>query len=88
MDKNSLVEDEGVNAGSADQIADDRDPKISAAGVRAGGHPDEVAPVAPVDDLDPGSDGDDSDLLGAPDDDGRSPGSGHASSGQDSGSME
>jgi len=88
MDKNSLVEDEGVNAGSADQIEDDGDPQISSAALRAGGRPDQVDPVAPVANLDPGSDGDDSDLLGAPDDDGRSPGQGHASAGQDAGSME
>jgi hypothetical protein len=75
MDKNPLVEDEGVNAGSADQLHDDRDPKVSAAAVRAGGHPDEAAPVAPVDDLDPGTDGGDSDLLGAPDGDGQDAGS-------------
>lgn len=88
MDKNPLVEDEGVNAGSADQLDDDRDPKFSSAAVRAGGHPEDVEPVAPVGDLDPVSEGENSGLIGAPDGSGRTPGGGPGSSGQDAGSIE
>jgi hypothetical protein len=58
MDKNSLVENEGVNAGSAEQI-EEPDTDVSTGGastddVRSGGAPESVEPKAPVDDLDPG----------------------------------
>jgi hypothetical protein len=87
MDKNSLVEREGVNAGSAEQL-DDESGAGANADVRGGGDPDAVRPEAPVNDLDSSAEGADSDLLGAPDDRDRFPGQAHGSAGQDAGSIQ
>lgn len=105
MDKN-LVQNEGVNAGSAEQIedsgaagtpdvgvspqnrveldTDDSTPKD----VRGGGDPQRVAPVAPVDDLDPRENTDDAGLLGSTDEPADGSGQRDGTSGQDAGSME
>jgi hypothetical protein len=107
MDNNSLVENEGVNAGSARQLEEPDSgtsgsqstgsgssgptgSAVASDGVRTGGHPDDVDPKAPVDDLDPGSGSGDSQLLGAAEngDEDQHPGRPHGSAGHDAGSME
>jgi hypothetical protein len=87
MDKKSLVEDEGVNAGSAQQLAEP-DADAAATNPRSGGHPEDVEAKAPVGDLDPDPQDDSSELLGAPDERSGYPGQEHGSSGQDAGSIE
>jgi hypothetical protein len=98
MSDESLVQNEGVNAGSAKQLDEvDREPAgqptgsvPSAGDVRAGGHAEDAEPE--VDDLDPSGPGsadpDDAELLGAPDEQGGRAGRPSGSSGQDAGSME
>jgi hypothetical protein len=87
MDRNSLVENEGVNAGSQ-QFEDGESDPNPGADVRSGGRPDLVQPIAPTEDLDPGAGDGDSDLLGATDEGERSPGPPSGSGGQDAGSIE
>jgi hypothetical protein len=87
MDKKSLVEDEGVNAGSAQQIKEP-DTAEAATDPRSGGDPQDVEPTAPVGNLDPDSENGNPDLLGAPDERSGYPGQEHGSSGQDAGSIE
>jgi hypothetical protein len=87
MDKKSLVEDEGVNAGSAQQI-EEPDVTEAATDPRSGGDPQAAEPRTLVGDLDPEPENADSGLLGAPDRGSRYPGQEHGSSGQDAGSME
>ena len=88
MDKNSLVENEGVNAGSTEQI-EEPDTTGGTGDPRSGGAPQDVESKAPVQDLtDPETEDGNSDLLGAPDADSRYPGQEHGSAGQDGGSIE
>jgi hypothetical protein len=87
MDRKSLVEDEGVNAGSAQQI-EEPDAAQAPTNPRSGGDPQSVEPKAPVGDLAPDPEDGNSDLLGAPDERSRYPGQEHGSSGQDAGSIE
>jgi len=85
MDNKSLVEAEGVNAGSAEQIDDDRASGDAPAAVRDGGRADQVENKAPVADLDPPADGAEARSRAQSE---RFPEREYGSAGQDAGSIE
>ena len=90
MEKNSLVEGEGINAGSAQQLAD-AVKQEDAADVRSGGRPDQVDDEEigrPAKAVDRSGDDADSALLGSADEGDRSPEPLSGSGGQDAGSIE
>jgi hypothetical protein len=90
MDKDSLLENEGINAGSAQQLAD-AEKHVDAGDARSGGRPDQVDDVEtgePMKAVDRRGDDADSALLGSTDEGDRSPEPLSGSGGQDAGNIE
>jgi len=81
-ERQSLVEPEGTNAGSADST--DEDASAPGVDVRGGGEPEESPDLG-----DPAVEAaDETEMVGAPAERAGEPGQEHGSSGQDAGSMD